>query len=244
MRPLHRIQLLVLAAVVIVAVAAPGARAQPADSLAPAAQVHFDAAQVAYRAADYATAGRELEAAYRIDPKPALLYAWAQAERMGGDCPAALELYHRYVATGLNESQAAAAATGIKVCEPVQPAADALPPIEPGPAVASPGARPWYRNMLGNVLTVSGVVSAGVGVGFLVAANRSEARADDAELRDDFAGLLSEATGRRRIGYAAVGVGATLVVGGVLTYVLGRDHDHEVAAVGTDGATVFVRGAF
>jgi tetratricopeptide (TPR) repeat protein len=93
------------------------ARADDSPGTAPAARPFLDAGAAAYRAGDYETAARELERAYRIDPKPAVLYALAQALRQGGRCPEAITAYRRYLATGPNDAQATAAKNGITLCE-------------------------------------------------------------------------------------------------------------------------------
>lgn len=239
---------------VIVVAGAATASAQESKPLDPAAQAHLEAGDAAYRAADYVNASRELEAAYRIDPQPVLLYAWAQARRMAGACDEAIALYRRYIATGVTDSQAAAANAGIGLCETSMAAAPRTNPSSPGQETAtvvgplneaprSERAR-WYRNTRANILIVSGVVVTGVGIGFLVAAERSQDRARNAEYRDDFGELLDQTTLRRRIGYPAAGVGLALVVAGVVAYTFRHDRGPPMAAVGTDGTTVFLRGAF
>jgi tetratricopeptide (TPR) repeat protein len=225
------------------------ARAQPAP-LSPEAQRHLDAGLALYAAEDFAGASREFDAAYQLDPAPALLYAWAQAKRYGGRCDEAIALYRRYLEAKLNESQIAAARDGIATCT-AELRASPPPPstpttvLAPDPAVDRPPRRPWYRNRLGAVLATAGVATAGIGVGFLVAAERSEDRAHRATFRDDFGRLLDEATTRRRIGGVALGVGAALAAGGVISFVVARDPDRRgTAGITTDGTSVLVWGAF
>ena len=238
----------------VIVVAGATASAQESKPLDPAAQAHLEAGDAAYRAADYVNASSELEAAYKIDPQPVLLYAWAQARRMAGACDEAIALYRRYVATGVTDSQAAAANAGIGLCEKSMAAAPRTNPPPPGPETATVVAplneaprserAQWYQNTRANILTVSGVVVTGAGIGFLIAAERSEDRVRNAEYRDDFGELLDQTTLRRRIGYPAAGVGVALVVAGVVAYASGHDRRPDMAAVGTDGTTVFLRGAF
>src|SRR5262249_27745821 len=83
------------------------------DKLEPQAQGHLDAALKAYEAKDWDVAIREFEQAYALDPKPALLYATAQAYRFANHCGKALELYRRYLAGKLTDTQITAAKTGI-----------------------------------------------------------------------------------------------------------------------------------
>lgn len=76
------------------------ATAAPGQLLSnPQAQEKFREAQEAFAAEDFDAAAKAVEAAYFIEPKPMLLYPWAQAERSRGDCGAAVELYERFLAT-------------------------------------------------------------------------------------------------------------------------------------------------
>ena len=230
-------------------VAPTAAAGEPPTALKPEAQRHLDAGLALYTAEDYAAAGREFELAYAIDPAPALLYAWAQAKRYGGHCAEALDLYRRYLEADLNQSQVVAAQDGVASCtkelaagaprESPAPPAGGAPPGE-----RTPPPRPWYRNKLGAALATGGIVGIGVGVGFFYAAERSVDRAHDAAFRDEFGALLDEATTRRRIGAAALGVGGALLAGGVLSFVIDRDRRPHDLAVTTDGTTVLVWGTF
>jgi hypothetical protein len=67
------------------------ARAQ-AGNLDEARQ-HFKAATAAYALGDYAEAADEYEAAFKLEPEPALLYNAAQARRLSGNKQRALLLY-------------------------------------------------------------------------------------------------------------------------------------------------------
>lgn len=117
------------------------ARADDSPGTAPAAKPFLDAGAAAYRAGDYETAARELERAYRIDPKPAVLYALAQALRQGGRCPEAIAAYRRYLATGPNDAQTTAAKNGITLCERASATTPgpATAPGEPSPDASGDG---------------------------------------------------------------------------------------------------------
>ena len=255
----------ILLSVAFVAMAPRGAEAQVAGS----AQPHLDAALKAYEAKDYDAAIREFEQAYAIDPKPALLYATAQAYRFANRCTKALELYRRYLTTKLTDAQISATKNGIALCEGAVKQPEPEPPAKPEPKLEPPAraepARtpeppttvaaeqrelppaphdtPWYKDTLGDALTVGGVVGIGVGVGFLVMASSSEHDAKTAQFRADFLRSLDEATQRRRIGAVSLGAGAALAVGGVLVYVLRDHHAHRLVG-GIDGHTLYVSGTF
>jgi hypothetical protein len=256
--------------VLLVAIAAGGTGAA-ADCPLPIqnadARQHCDAGAVAYAAGDFAVAAHEFELAHQIQAEPGLLYAWAQARRLGGACDAALELYRRYLETEPNEAQRTATDGWIAECEktlgiehptgPIGPdtgAGTELPgagsgssaPPEGDVPVEPPGQR-WYSNRLGLGLAIGGAIGIGVGTGFLVAATRSDARARDAEFLDDHNAALAEARSRRRVGFVALGAGVALAIGSALTYVIRSKRDPEPAValgVDGDGATVLVRGSF
>ncbi|MEM6290105.1 MAG: hypothetical protein AAGA54_02535 [Myxococcota bacterium] len=65
----------------------------------PEAIQHAEAAAAAGEREDYETAIRELKTAYAIEPRPIVLYAWAQAERLGGHCNRAVRLYQDFLDT-------------------------------------------------------------------------------------------------------------------------------------------------
>jgi tetratricopeptide (TPR) repeat protein len=215
-----------IAAILVVSAAA--ARADGTSTPAPAAKPFVDAGVAAYGAADYETAAREFAAAYKIDPKPAMLYAWAQSLRLGNHCVEAIDAYRRYLATSPNEAQSAAARNGISLCERARPAEPAASSTEPArsaasPAIDDPRPRRWYADPLGGALVIGGVASIGVGVGFLVRSSQNRDAALDATYREDFVEQLDAATLQRRIGAVGLGLGAALVTGGILRYVTRRD---------------------
>lgn len=248
---------------------APALALAQGTKLAPDAQAHLDAALVAYNAKDWPTAIREFDLAYAIDPKPALLYATAQAHRFAGNCPVALTLYKKYLESAPNETQIEAARVGIATCNEPTPKPKPQPvtpppivdPVKPAQTVAAAaptsteppvqdtapregGPRPWYKDPLAGALTVSGVVGIGVGVSFLVMASSSKSRSETAEFRDDFTAALDEAESRNRIGGVALAAGSALVITGVVVYVLRAKGTSSTIAGGTDGRSVYVAGRF
>src|SRR5258706_6373609 len=105
-------------------------------AVADEARDHFDAGQRAYDAHDYASASHEFELAYDGSHAYTLLYSWAQAERLGGHCEHAIELYQHYLANdAVSQNARDTAQRWIAACA-------AAPP------------RPWYRDWLGNGLAI------------------------------------------------------------------------------------------
>jgi hypothetical protein len=228
----------------------------------PAAHQHCDAGATAYAAGEFGTAASEFAAAYQLEPEPGLLFAWAQARRLGGSCPEALDLYHRYLDTKPNEAQTTATQGWIAECEkaagithvepppPPPPPHDddhvvVPPPIDPptGPE-APPAAASRWRDPLGITLAAGGVIGLGVGGGFLYAAKLAEDR-DESVLEDQKA-AWADADRRRTIGFIALGAGAALAVGAVIRF---ATHDpaprgeHTTVVIDPSGS-VFVLGSF
>jgi tetratricopeptide (TPR) repeat protein len=217
---------LVLASVLVAPTRARADRDAATSVGAGPARAHVDAGVAAYEAGDYEAASRAFEAAYALDPSPALLYAWAQSLRMGNRCAEALALYRRYLASDPTETQVAAATHGIAACAEAL-AASAAPPTLPDrdPTPAPPARDPapaWYRDPVGGGLVVGGVVAAAAGVVFLARSGTSRDEADRAELRDDFVRHLEDATRERRLGAVGIGLGAGLITGGILRYLSRR----------------------
>jgi tetratricopeptide (TPR) repeat protein len=261
-------------ALLVVLVLTAAASAQPA--LKPEARKHQDAGVELFNQGKYDEAIAEYEAAYKIDPAPKLLFAIAQAKRLGGNCDEAMPVYKKYLETLPSEAQTAAAQTGMQMCVDEQAARErerqererqtaATQQVEPTtaepPVVAPPTStnladgstrmpppverKAWYRrHPIGAGLVAGGVVSTGVGVGYMISSNAAKKRAQDEELRDDFLDAIDRANSRRRIGIGAIVAGGLLVTAGVLEIVLRDDEQDHAIAAGTDGSTIYVRAAF
>jgi tetratricopeptide (TPR) repeat protein len=240
----------------VVALCVLGAPAAHADRAA--AKPHVDAGAAAYAAGKYDEASSELERAYVLDPDPALLYARAQALRLGGRCGDAIALYREYLATNPNEQQAETTRTHLVACEQVvaeqppepspatEPPPSAAPQTLPAPATQDSPTRDsprWYSDRIGGALVIGGAAAIGVGVGFLVVSSRSRDDARNAELRVDAVRALDDATLERRIGIAAIGVGVALVSGGVVRYLSLRNQDADIA-ISMTPSEVVVFGRF
>ncbi|MCA9720603.1 MAG: hypothetical protein KC468_38425, partial [Myxococcales bacterium] len=91
-------------------------RAGESNAIDLEAKAHLDRALELYTAGEYEEAIREFRSGYAIDPSPMFLFAWAQAERLTGDCLRAAELYRRFIATDPPEQQVAAAEAHIDSC--------------------------------------------------------------------------------------------------------------------------------
>jgi hypothetical protein len=72
-----------------------GPEPPPDTELADEARDQYEAGAGFYRDADYASAATAFQRAYELSPSPELLYNLAQAERLSGDCAAALQHYEQ-----------------------------------------------------------------------------------------------------------------------------------------------------
>ena len=146
----------------------------------PAPSRLMEAGLAAYRAGDYGAAIAAFRAAHVADGRPSALFAMAQAERMSGDCAAAVADYDRFLATRPTERQADAAREMRARCASDAPAAGTAPapapvaavPSGPAPrAVAVPaGPAPWYHDGVTDGLVVGAGVLAASALGFSLAA--------------------------------------------------------------------------
>ena len=130
------------------------ARAEPAPVVRPDAQTHLDRGLRLYRAKSFKAAAREFEATYKLDPNRDVLYVWAQALRLGGDCAGAVTQYERFLAAAPPKRESELARMNMARCQPgtvpgsagetgATPAApSASDPAAPGGATSTTPATP------------------------------------------------------------------------------------------------------
>lgn len=260
----------VLIGTLVVAVTA--ARAQPAaptpDDRA-AAKAAFALGTRHFNVAEYDDAIAAFKESYKRVPAPLLLYNIAQAYRQQGACAEAARFYRSYlreapaakdrarVEQRIVEMDACAAAAP-PPASPERVTPEAPPPTDPAPgptAPAVPSSEPGQPPPItravppppppidrGRTLRLSGLVTAGVGVGGLAAgvifSLRARGLGDDIEaacatgctadavLTADRDGAAAERAAT--IAYAA---GAVAVAVGVGLYVVGRQRAHERPAI-------------
>ncbi|MES1179093.1 MAG: hypothetical protein ABUL62_32565 [Myxococcales bacterium] len=238
------------------------AQAAPAPS-------HEKNAQVAYALQDWPTAIREFEAAFQAEQKPDFLWGIAQAQRLSGDCKAAINTYKSYRRSEINAEQSAAADSRIQHCEqdlqqqqaaqapapPVTPAPGVAPP--PPPSAANPSAtqstlpaehadahRPFYGDALGDTLMLTGLAAAGVGTYFLLAGNSAMNKAKDAAYAD-YDSETRHASREQLIGVTALAGGGVFVACGVARYLtFGDSSSGRSAALSVSPLGLDLRGRF
>jgi hypothetical protein len=131
----------VLAALTVIALRGPPARAQTA-SMSPEAKQHLESGLRHYNVQSYAEAIAEFKAGYELEPRPEFLYALGQAQRLSGDCAAAIASYEAFLRTLPPARQAAPAREQLERCRAERAAAPAPAPPAPVPPAPVPPAPP------------------------------------------------------------------------------------------------------
>lgn len=126
--------------------------------------------------------------------------------------------------------------------EPPPPAA--APPVEDSPLPPSPmptsmdsgGAKPWYKDVLGDVLLVGGVA---VGVGSVVMYTGARAKLDDAEAAPslaEYSSLVDDAKSQRTMSLVLAGGSAVLLTAAIIRYATrDKGETRTVAVTPTNG---------
>ena len=196
-------------AVVALACIALAAAAADAD---PATVDHYEAGKQLFAAKRYAEALDEFRRALALAPRPEVLYAIAQAQRMVGDCPGAVQTYRAFLAGQPGEPLDEYARANIQRCEADRRSARG--DGDPGPA--------WYRDGMGDALVGGGLVAGVVGA-VIWRSGRSTAgavaNAPDYQTFVQRRSAASSALTQQQIGVAAMLVGGTALIAGVVHYV-------------------------
>ena len=199
----------------------------------PDAQAFYDQALAAFGTRDYAAAIRDLEAGYALDPRRELLFAEAQAERLAGDCRAAVVLYQRFLETKPPAVQVDATHLALARCAQELARRPEVVVTTPPPAPPTRPAPPsWRRDPWAIALTATGVLALGVGGGYLIAAEVARGDAGGATTYVDYARRWSTANDRLDVAIGALAIGGVLVATGVARFLIVRHRaHHEPSAV-------------
>jgi tetratricopeptide (TPR) repeat protein len=202
------------------ALARPAVAEDLSPPLTPAARERYEAGLAHYAARRFPEAIQALRAAYALEPRREILFAEAQATRLGGDCAAAVPLYQRFLDSDPPARQLEAARIALARCRdaaaapppaaPLARTATAPPAAPPEPVKPTPPPGPWYRDPTGAVLAGSAALALGVGTGFLIAAGQANDRADRQRSYGDYEVHRVEAESHRRTGRLLLLGGAIL----------------------------------
>jgi hypothetical protein len=216
--------------------------------MAPDVKARFDAALKQYSTRHYEDAISELRAIYEIDPRPNILFTWAQAERLSGDCPSAVVLYKKFIATGPTGTSLEAAQLNLKKCEdalstmPEEAKPKPVPTPEPIIIVREREAPPptWQKDKLGIGLTVAGGVLLVAGAGVAGGSAAVESSATSATSYNDYSNRIDTARTLRTTGFVVLGVGAVAAIIGVVRFaIVARRAPPKNAALGLGSASVY-----
>src|SRR5260370_363537 len=105
-----------------------GARAEVRPPVRAPAKARMDGGLRLSEAHQFAAAAAEFEATYALDPRRDVLYVWAQALRLGGQCAKALPLYQQFLDAAPPRAEAERARANLTRCRAELAAAPAPPP--------------------------------------------------------------------------------------------------------------------
>jgi tetratricopeptide (TPR) repeat protein len=222
------------------------------------AKQHIDRASELHKQAKYAESLDELKTAYALDPQPHLLYAMGQLLVGLGRCEEAITYYQRFVDSKPAADLAQIATEAIEVCKtnpppavldkpaaPVEPPPPTPPPSPPPVPVKAPPPQPetapWYTDYFGDGLVVAGLAGGAVGIVLYTGALSDRDAADKATSYAAYQKLDDSAHSERTEALVVGAVGAALVVGGIIHFVVS---DRVQVATAPGGATVSLAGRF
>jgi tetratricopeptide (TPR) repeat protein len=211
----------------------------------------IDRAEAHFLAEQYDRASEAFAEAYELDPDPKYLYARAQAERLHGNCAAAIDLYQRFLDTDPPDPASTEAVLNRDRCKEIVEA-ERPPPAAPAPTVEieddAVSAPPTPRDVLGFALIGTGGVALAVGAGLWGIAIANDREAPESRTEDDFIESKSKARTRHRAGIAVTSIGAALLVAGAVRLIIlaKRRPRNTTATIGTDGrgAGLILMGRF
>jgi tetratricopeptide (TPR) repeat protein len=220
-----------LAILAAVALTASSARLARADNAGLARQL-FELAIEEYKTKQYDAAIVSLTKSYALDPKPDVLYALAQAERLAGKCTDAVAHYEQLLATTTDDKTSKAVQANIELCKQID--AGKAPPPEstvPSAEVAQRDAPTIeYRTvvrterrtdalMVGSF--IGGGVLAGGSAALYLIGRSARSSAERAQTLDDYNELYDRSRTLKTASYVTLGASVALVGFGVYRLVRG-----------------------
>ena len=141
-----------------------------------------------YKAQKYDAAAATLKQSYELDPKPDVLFALAQAERLGGHCPEAVAHYKKLLESISDLPTAKLVQNSLALCpqpeaekpKPVEPATRREPPPPPRPITKTVVREVRPTDVLATMLVAGGMLGLGAGGGLFLASRNSQDAADHA----------------------------------------------------------------
>lgn len=209
----------------------------------------------AFKAAKYDEAVKDLKQSYDLEPKPEVLYALAQAERLSGDCTSAAAHYHKVIDQMPDLNVSKLVQQNLSLCEKDQPK-PAEPPPAPAPApVPAPEPKIVTKTVVREVshtdklalgMLAGGTLAVGAAIGLHLAASANDDASTKAFTRDDYNAFRDKASSERTAMYVAGVAGVAMLGVAVWRYTRHDDtKSSEVALVPTEtGGALWVTGSF
>lgn len=214
------------------------AEAPASDGRDREARMLFEAGQTAFEDGRFSNALDYFERAYELTARPELLYnVGVSAERLRMD-ERAVSALRQYLEEAPNVENRSSIESRIAILErsqsaPAETEADATSP--------GPGASPWILVGVGAAIAIAGGALVGAAMGHRNRVENSEAGSSWSEVEAS-AGQVAPLSG---IGFATLGLGGAMVVGGLLWWGLAsRSPDEEDTQVSFGFGSVAVRGSF
>jgi hypothetical protein len=235
-------RLAILAAQLIVTVA--GAREATAE---PTARSLFKQGIDEYKAQKYDAAVATLKRSYDLDGKPDVLFALAQAERLGGHCPEATAHYKKLLASISDLTTAKLVQNSLALCpqpEPEKPPPAPPRPPEPPPPPPRPIIKTVVRDVrhsdvLATMLAAGGMLGLGAGGGLFLASRNSQNAADHARTLDDHERFTDRMTTERVASFIAGGTGVVMIGIAVVRWARGGEaKSTEITVAPSAGGTM------
>jgi tetratricopeptide (TPR) repeat protein len=208
--------------------------------------------QTAYDAKDYKLALAKWKRSYELSKLPALIFNIAQAERLGGDCTAALASYKKFVELDPTSSERETAEGLIKEIQPCPTPKVVEQPIKKPPP-PPPGGDGHGKRIAAYLIGGAGFASVGVGLVFGLKAKSLATEVKDACASPCEWSTVADkdAQGKRdeKLQFVLYGVGgAALITSGLLYWLAGRERANAVTGVAVtphaDGAMITFSGTF
>jgi tetratricopeptide (TPR) repeat protein len=192
----------------------------------------------AYQAGQYDEAIAKLSRAYELAPKPETLFALAQAERLGGHCPAAIEHYKKVLEKLTDLDTAKLVQGNVALCEKTEAVnAKPTPTPTPTPAATTVVRVESHTDYLALTSFSVGMLTLGGTFGLYLASNATRDEAARAATLDDNHRLNDRADLERGMSYLTATVGVGLVGYAIYRWVRGGDERAPAVSVGHSQAT-------
>jgi len=192
-----------------------------APAVSSPAQQRYDEGLAAYSERRYDDAIAAFAAAHALEERADILFAWAQATRLAGQCEKSNALFERFLRTNPSATQVEAAHIAMKRCEEASPPRKEVvtPPLRPAPIVKDTPPKepipPLTRDVLGGTLVSVGMVTAVAGAALWLSAHEDAGAGRSPETDQAYDDRYASAQRRARWGVGLLlGGGAMLLAGG------------------------------